>query len=119
MIPPSFHQGASNSELREWVRKLIHIEHAKVVESERGIDESKQEIHMDKYLTDDISSSTLVCMRTVRGYEAKKSKALAVIERLKSLLTEIDSNTDKVDYDSRIQDILKAPVVPPITTMAA
>jgi hypothetical protein len=115
MVPPSIQQGASKHELKDWIRNLIKIEHAKVTESEMRIKEAKAEINIDKYAVDTVSNTTFVCMRNVRGFEAKKTKALNTIERLEKLFNDMVSpNNDEIDFDGRLQDILQASAAPAI-----
>jgi hypothetical protein len=99
---------ASKSEIPEWALKLVDHEYAIVIEADRCIAEAQRAIRFDRS-DSNVTMDTFLCMKTMRGFVAKRTNALNRIEDLQKLLVEMDSNKDDADYDMLLEENRKAP----------
>jgi hypothetical protein len=100
--------GKSKLDVKVQIMKLISDQELSIAKTVDVIDKQKQELFIDKYMTEQVTMATMGNMRTVRANEVKMNKVKTAVAQLKDLLADIDAAEDgELDYDMLVHAILE------------
>jgi hypothetical protein len=107
--------GSSRKELKMWIFQNIRVQKERLLEAEESMHAIKRRIMMEKCIKTDTTSSKLDLkhfkyLKTIRGFESKREKAVTTLADLLDLLNDIEATPGNTEYQiERLDAILNSP----------